>query len=276
VLLDGLRGLWRDLQPQTRLSNGVGDRLQCVGRRSKSAAESSHHEGRIKPIWSRFVASGEDSKETAARALLLWAGVGPALALTFGPALALSYGTYRATTEKALRRGSVPVRRPWLVAAAVLAVAGIAAAALLPDLATVATLRYYPEQTVAVHWGRVGLMYLWWQTSVGLALVAWQVRRHGWPGVTVADQAQVPTVPSIPQVPTVPAAAHEPSPVPALPPVPDTPRAPAIEDAPFVVVSDDEDDEPPYDEDALFALIYGDEDVPETDTTHHIHQGGAA
>lgn len=203
-------------------------------RAAAGAAESSHHEARIKPLHARFVAGGEEAKEKAARGCLLFAAIIPALALTVGPALALSQAVYTSTTERQLRRGSVPVRRPWLIGAAAMAAIGLAVGVLFPDVYTLAVARFYPETTLRIQWLRLGLLYGWWQVALGLALVAWQVRRHGWPGVTIAGQSAVPTMPTAaPRMPEVPVVESEPEPEPVettTSGAPTPPRVPKIPD----------------------------------------------
>lgn len=185
-----------------RMANELKRRAAHKDRSAAGAAESSHHEGRIKPIASRFVAGGEDSKETMARGCFLVLFIVPAVLVGLGPALAVSHGAYAVTTETRLQRGKVPTRTPWLVAAAAVAAVGAIIALVVPSLLTVATMSYYPRWVTDVHWAHVGLVYGWLQLVLGLALTAWQIRRHGWPGVTVKRSPKTPGVPDLPTAST--------------------------------------------------------------------------
>ena len=92
-------------------------------RAATGAAESSHHEGQIKPIASRFIAAGEDSKEKMLRAVFLALFILPTLVFWIGPALALSYGLYALDTERRLKQGRVPELKQWFLAAGATAAA---------------------------------------------------------------------------------------------------------------------------------------------------------
>jgi len=258
-----------------RMANELRRQAAQKDRAAAGAAESSHHEARIKPLHTRFVIAGEDPGEVVARGLLMYAVIIPALTLTIGPALALSQGVYLAATERELRRKAVPKRRQWFLAAGVLGLAGIVAGVLshrfYPDLLRVATVRFYPEQTLDVAWPQVGALYGWLQVTLAMALVAWQIRRHGWPGVTVAGEAQLPVLPTAPAFPPVPRAEPTSSDLPAFPPVPevhdvpDVPETPDLDDAPFAFPFDLPDDEDP---------VFLDEDP--NDTNSPTHEGDAA
>lgn len=237
-----------------RMANALKRRTARKDLTTAGAAESSHHEGKIKPIWSRFLAAGEDSTERMFRSFFLVLFIVPGVLLGLGPALVVSQTAYKVTTEAHLSKGRVPKRGAWFIAGAVVAVAGVVLGLLIPSLVTVATARFYPDITLTVHWDHVGLIYSWAQVTLALLLTGWEIRRHGWPGVIVKGEAKLPTIPGGNKVPAVPeSTAHtEPEPreqddaasppkVPAIPvtPLPDTPEG--VED----------DEEPAFDEDEL-------------------------
>jgi len=253
-------------------------------RAATGAAESSHHEGQIKPIASRFIAAGEDSKEKMLRAVFLALFILPTLAFWIGPALALSYGTYAVDTERRLTQGRVPERKIWYLAAGAAAAAGalfaLVARFVALDLITVAEVTYWPSISLDVHWSTVALIYLWAQAVLGLLLTAWQVRRHGWPGVVLKTGTKLPSMPTAtvgkaaptaPVVPTPTAAADEPlqdeasspAPVPSVPVVP----VPTIPDPPTLVELEEEpvfDDDLEFDEETAFV----DENETRKDENH--------
>lgn len=184
-----------------RMATELKRRAAQKDRAGAGAIESSHHEGRIKPIHARFIAGGEDSKERMARGCFLVLIALPTLAVGLGPALALSTVAYGATTEARLKKGAVPTRAPWLIAAAVAAAVGALIALLFRSLITVATVTFYPSLTVEVHWTSVWLVYGWTQLVLGLVLTAWQIRRHGWPGVTIKRAPKLLVVPEASEAP---------------------------------------------------------------------------
>ncbi|SMX99058.1 hypothetical protein [Brevibacterium linens] len=249
-----------------RMANELKRRAANKDRAAAGAAESSHHEGKIKPIASRFVAGGEDSKERGLRALFLILFILPTLVVWIGPALAISHAAYSVGTERRLKQGRVPERRQWYLAAAAVAGAGalfaLIARFVALHLITVATVTYWPSLTLDVHWTTVGLIYLWVQVVLGLLLAAWQIRRHGWPGVVIKAGAKTPEVPATPRAPVAPAVptapksvgsgeitAEEPDGEPAAPRAPAVPIVPTIPEPPVVAgfdddpVFDDENDE---------------------------------
>lgn len=225
-----------------RMANELKRRAAQKDRSAAGAAESSHHEGQIKPIASRFVAGGEDSKETMARGCFLVLFVVPAVLVGLGPALAVSHGAYAVTTETRLQGGKVPTRTPWLITAAALAAVGAIIALVVPSLLTVATMSYYPRWVIDVHWAHVGLVYGWLQLVLGLALTAWQIRRHGWPGVTVKSSPKTPGVPDLPTARTAsrPTGTKAPKAEAAAPKAPAIPRVPAMPTGPGNAEYDDE------------------------------------
>ncbi|WP_432789368.1 hypothetical protein QYM46_13655 [Brevibacterium sp. K11IcPPYGO002] len=226
-------------------------------RTAAGAAESSHHEGRIKPIASRFIAAGEDSKERGLRALFLVFFILPTLVVWIGPALVISHAAYSVDTGRRLKQRRVPERRQWYLAAAAVFGAGalfaVVARFVTLNLITVAEITYWPSLTLDVHWTTVGLIYLWAQVVLGLLLAAWQIRRHGWPGVVIKTGAKTPEVPATPRTPVAPAVptapksvgtdeitAEEPDGEPAAPKTPAAPMVPAIPKPPAVAEFDDE------------------------------------
>jgi hypothetical protein len=257
-----------------RMANQLKRAAAKKDRAATGAAESSHHEGQIKPIASRFIAAGEDSKEKMLRAVFLALFILPTLVFWIGPALALSYGLYALDTERRLKQGRVPELKQWFLAAGATAAAGalfalIARFAAL-HLITVATVAYWPSITLDVHWSRVALIYFWAQAVLGLLLTAWQVRRHGWPGVVIKAGTKLPSVPTAtageaaptaPAVPTPDVEADEPVPgeaphsAPSVPAVPAVPAVPTIPDPPSLVEFDEEpvfDDDFDFDEETAF------------------------
>lgn len=177
-------------------------------RTAAGAAESPHHEGRIKPIVSRFIAAGEDSKERGLRALFLVFFILPTLVVWIGPALVISHAAYSVDTERRLKQGRMPERRQWYLAAAAVLGAGALFALIARFVAlrliTVAEITYWPSLALDVHWTTVGLIYLWSQVVLGLLLAAWQVRRHGWPGGVIKEGAKTPKIPATPVAPVAP------------------------------------------------------------------------
>lgn len=249
-----------------RMANDLKRRAAQKSNKDAGAADSSFHEGRIKPLHARFVAGGEDSKETMARACFLALIIVPTVVLATGPALGFSLVAYHATTETALKRGHVPQCRPWLFAAAGAAVLGVIAALIFRSLLVVATAHYYPTITFAVHWSNVGLVYGWSQLVLGLLLTAWQIRRHGWPGVVHKGKPKPPMVrgrtpaPAASAVPQRSAAVDEPEPpaelggAPLAPARPKAPTRSAQPDQPTVIDPDEDfDDEPVFDDEVLVA-----------------------
>lgn len=249
-----------------RMANELKRIASKKDRNAAGAAESSHHEGRIKPIATRFIAAGEDSKERGLRALFLILFILPTLVVWIGPAFAISNAAYAVDTERRLKQGRVPERRQWYLAAAAVAGAGalfaLIARFVALHLITVATVTYWPSLTLDVHWTTVGLIYLWVQVVLGLLLAAWQIRRHGWPGVVIKAGAKTPEVPATPRAPVAPAVptapksvgsdeitAEEPDGEPAAPRAPAVPIVPTIPEPPVVAgfdddpVFDDENDE---------------------------------
>lgn len=240
-----------------RMANELKRRAANKDRAAAGAAESSHHEGKIKPIASRFVAGGEDSKERGLRALFLVLFILPTLVVWIGPALAISNAAYAVDTERRLKQGRVPERRQWCLAAAAVLGAGalfaVVARFVALRLITVATVTYWPSLTLDVHWTTVGLIYLWSQVVLGLLLAAWQVRRHGWPGVVIKTGAKTPEVPATPRAPVAPAVPTAPKNAgadeitdegqdvePTTPKAPAVPMVPAIPEPPVVAEFDDE------------------------------------
>lgn len=238
-----------------RMANELKRQAAKKDRAAAGAAESSHHEGRIKPIASRFIAGGEDSKERGLRGLFLVLFILPTLVVWIGPALVVSYGCYAVDVERRLKQGRVPERKQWYLAAGVVAAAGmlfalIARFVALP-LITVAEITYWPSITLDVHWTTISLIYLWAQLVLGLLLTAWQVRRHGWPGVVIKATAKTPEVPTTPRAPVAPAVPAVPTSAddeivsaegaePVAPKAPVVPITPAIPDPPVVAEFDDE------------------------------------
>lgn len=226
-------------------------------RSAAGAAESSHHEGKIKPIVSRFIAGGEDSKERGLRTLFLVLFILPTLVVWIGPALGISHGIYTVDTERRLKQGRVPSRKHWyLVAAAVVgagALYAVIARLFALQLITVATVTYWPSLTLDVHWTTVGLIYLWGQVVLGLLLAAWQIRRHGWPGVVIKTSAKTPDVPATPRVPVAPAVPTAPTSAGAEeegePMAPKAPAVPMVLTIPEPPIVAEFDDEPVFDDD---------------------------
>lgn len=220
-----------------RMANALKRAAAEKTRASTGAAESSHHEGQIKPICSRFIAAGEDAKDRVARAIVLSLIIVPTVAITAGPALGLSQAVYTGVTESLLRHGRVPQRRPWLIAGALVAAVGALVGLLVPALTTVASVSFWPRIVVDVHWLRIALLYGWSQVSLGLVLTAWQIRRHGWPGVVIRSGPATPQVPAVPVVETTEAGESAGDPATAAPPIPSIPELdddPVFEDDPFV------------------------------------------
>lgn len=207
-----------------RMANQLKARAARRSRNEAGAAESSHHEGRIKPIAARFVARGEDSTDRVLRVLALAVVIVPAVVFWLGPALALSAGLHAASTRALLARDRVPRAWPWLVAAAAGAVAGW----LLGGLGVLFVVTPWPMDL-----DFEAAAYLWFQAVLGLALTAWQVRRHGWPGVTVRGTPRSPSVPSVPEAgPVADRDAEETTGPAAAPPRP--PAVPTLPDPPDI------------------------------------------
>ncbi|PFG69098.1 hypothetical protein B0O41_3949 [Propionibacteriaceae bacterium ES.041] len=244
-----------------RMANDLKRRAAQKGTKDAGAADSSFHEGRIKPLHARFVAGGEDSKDTMARGCFLVLFIVPAVLVGAGPALAFSQAAYRTTTEAALKSGGVPRVKPWLVAAAGAAAAGVLAALVFRSLLVVATAHFYPSITVAVDWSRVGMIYGWSQLTLGLLLTAWQIRRHGWPGVVRKGTPKTPvgrgrsTAPAASAAPARSASVARPEPsvqqdeASVAPARPKAPARSAQPDPPAIVEPDEVfDDEPVFDD----------------------------
>src|SRR5699024_1059596 len=239
-----------------RMANELKSRAARKDLSTAGAAESSHHEGKIKPIWSRFLAAGEDSKERMFRSLFLVLFIVPGVLLGLGPALLASQTAYKMTTEAHLRKGQVPKRRAWFIAGAAVAVAGVVLGLLIPSLVTVATARFYPDIILTVHWDHIGLIYGWAQVTLSLLLTGWEIRRHGWPGVTIKGESKLPTLTGASEVPTVPEGtppeadpetreADDEAPLPKVPTIPVAPIDAVIEEA------EADDQEPEFDEGEL-------------------------
>lgn len=168
-----------------RMANALKRRASQKNRASAGAAESAHHEGRIKWIGSRFVLRGDDSSERMWRVLALGIGfvVGGFVA---GPALLVSVCCYTVTVEVALRRGRVPRLSPWLIAATAAAAIGVVVWVITGMPAPVWFTLWFPTMHIWIPF------YLFLQIVGGLLLTGWQVRRHGWPGVIVKDSPEAP------------------------------------------------------------------------------------
>lgn len=205
-----------------RMSNELRREAAQKARAKAGAAESAHHEARIKSFASRWIAGGEDQTDRGGRMFWAVALAGPA-ALAFGPMLAVSAGLYKGSTEAVLRREKngaqqIPRAVPWLVAAAVVAVAAGAMTPLLP----VKIIQPWPWN-VSYELGNLAIVYLLWQLAFGVLLTAWQVRRHGWPGVklkTAADTTGFLSMDAEPGYdPDAPVEFAEPNPEPGAEPV---------------------------------------------------------
>lgn len=171
-----------------RMSNQLRKQAAEKDRVAAGAAESAHHEARMKSFIGRWLAGGEDQTDRGGRAFWAMALAVPA-ALTVGPMLAVSKGLYEGYTERTLRQGKdgvqqIPRATPWLIAAAVLAVVAGIATPLLP----VKIIQPWPWN-VSYELGNLAIVYLLWQFAFGVLLTAWQVRRHGWPGVKLKTAA---------------------------------------------------------------------------------------
>lgn len=244
-----------------RMANELKRRAARKDLNAAGAAESAHHEGKIKPIWSRFLAGGEDSKDKMFRGLFLVLFVIPGVALGLGPALMLSQAAYKVTTDAQLTKGQVPTRRAWFIAGGALAAVGAVLALLFPSLIVIATARFYPDITLDVHWGQIALVYGFVQVVLALLLTGWEIRRHGWPGVTVKTESKLPEVPkgdAEPAVPKVPAASAPAEPVKCGETADNStqstggegPKVPALP-APVADTDPETNDEPDFDEDEL-------------------------
>lgn len=222
-------GLFGQLSDR-RMANALKRKADEQERLVAGAAESPHHEGELQPIILRFINGAEDSKDMGVRFIVFVLYVVPLVVIGIGPALSLSYVAYYATAEACLRRdasikqlrkmvpesvpkrdgilkllgravpGPVPKRKSWLIASGVVAVIGVVAWLLNPNIAAVAMLRVYPEWVLTPHWFNVALVYGWLQLTLSIALTAWQIRRHGWPGVKPKGTAKVPRMPTLPSL----------------------------------------------------------------------------
>lgn len=162
-------------------------------RSAAGAAESSHHEGQIKPLVSRFLARGEDAKETMYRQLFVGLVAVPTVVLWLGPALVVSMALYGLATTGLLKLKRVPSSWPWLVGAGLMAAGGW----LLLRPSGFLSITPWP---LAINFDGAGFLvsYGWMQATLGLLFTAWQVRRHGWPGVTIKGKPKTPGVPVAP------------------------------------------------------------------------------
>lgn len=167
-----------------RMSNQLRKKAAEKDRTAVGAAESAHHEAQIKSFVSRWIAGGEDQTDRGGRSFWTIVLAAP-VALALGPMLAVSKGLYTLSTEVVLRQMKNNVQRipkaiPWLLAAlAVALVAGIATP-MLP----VKVIQPWPWK-VSFEPMNFLIVYALWQLAFGTLLTAWQVRRHGWPGVKV-------------------------------------------------------------------------------------------
>lgn len=165
-----------------RMSNQLRKQAVQKDRKTAGAAESAHHEAQIKSFVSRWISGGEDQTDRGGRSF--WAVVlAVPVALAFGPMLAVSKGLYTGYTEWALRQTKDNVQRlpkavPWLIAALVVAVV----AGILTPLMPVRIIQPWPWK-VSYEPVNFLIVYGLWQFAFGTLLTAWQVRRHGWPGV---------------------------------------------------------------------------------------------
>lgn len=183
-----------------RMANELQRRAAKKDHAESGAADSAHHEGRIPWIGARWIARGDDQSEKGYRAVFVYAVALPLIAALIGPALALSAVLYFVTTLVLLQETRLPRKVawlqgqriprawPWLVAAAVTAVAG----ALILDIGSVATVS--PAFVVDVAWDRVVMLCLVSQLVLALALVGWTIRRHGWPGVSRKTALRTPSI----------------------------------------------------------------------------------
>lgn len=218
-----------DRRMATRLSRKAAQK----DRSAAGASESSHHEGHIKPLAMRFLARGEDSKDTMFRHVFLVVVVAPLVVIGFGPALLGSLALYGLASTGLLGLKRVPRSWPWLIAAVFVGVGGW----LLVQPSGFLHITPWPL-SVDLDGAQFLASYGWLQLTLGLLFTAWQIRRHGWPGVTIKSKPKTPKVPSL----NVPAPASTPKVATteqsAAPVAPKLPVAPSLPVA-FEVFEDD-------------------------------------
>lgn len=175
-----------------RMATQLSKRAAQKDRSAAGATESSHHEGQIKPLMVRFMARGEDSKETMFRYVFAGAFAVPALVLVAGPALAASMALYGLASTWLLKIKRVPRSWPWLLAALLVGVGGW----LLVQPSVFLSITPWPF-SVHLDGARFLAGYGLIQGTLALLLTAWQVRRHGWPGVKIKGKTKTPGVPTL-------------------------------------------------------------------------------
>lgn len=170
-----------------RMSNQLRKQATQKMRFAAGAAETAHHEAQVKPLISRWISGGEDQTDRGGRTFGLILLAAP-IALAIGPMLAISTGLYSASTEALLKREKegaqcIPRAVPWLLAALALMIIAGVATGLLP----VKTIQPWPWK-VSYEPVNFLVVYFFWQLAFGALLTSWQVRRHGWLGVTIKTQ----------------------------------------------------------------------------------------
>lgn len=175
-----------------RMATQLSKRAAQKDRSAAGATESSHHEGQIKPLMVRFMARGEDNKETMFRYVFVGAVAVPALVLVAGPALVASMALYGLASTWLLKLKRAPRSWPWLLAALLVGVGGW----LLVRPSVFLSITPWPL-SVDLDGARFLASYGLMQGILTLLLTAWQVRRHGWPGVKIKGKPKTPKVPTL-------------------------------------------------------------------------------
>lgn len=225
-----------------RMANALKRRAARKDRTNSGSAESSHHEGRIKWIGSRFISHRDDSGEQAARWVVLYVFVLPVLAVLIGPAIALALILYAIASTVLLRFGLIPRSWPWVIAAIVATAAGF----FVLDVDGLVTVS--PDLMVDFAWTRIGALYFGTQLVVALYIVAWNIRRHGWPGVKITNRPKTPTMPSLPTQKAKNTQTVDEQSEPSV----DGPKAPSLPVAPSIPEPIDADDRELDDDDPIF------------------------
>lgn len=176
-----------------RMATQLAKRAAQKDRSAAGATESSHHEGQIKPLMVRFMARGEDSKETMYRYVFVGAVAAPALVLLVGPAVVASMVLYGLASTLVLKLKRAPRSWPWLLAAVLVGVGGW----LVVQPSVFLSITPWPF-AVHVDSARFLAGYGLMQGTLALLLTAWQVRRRGWPGVKIKGKTKTPKTPSVP------------------------------------------------------------------------------
>lgn len=171
-----------------RMSNELRKAAAEKDRVKAGAAQSAHHTATIKPVVTRWIAAGEDQADRGGRTLIALAMFVPAV-IAVAPMLAVSKTLYMVSTESLLRKEkdgvqAIPRMKPWLLAG----IGAVLVAAVAVGFLPVRVIQPWPWEVTYVL-GSMLALYVLWQLALGVLLTAWQVRRHGWPGVNLKTTA---------------------------------------------------------------------------------------